>query len=126
MPYRAPNQARTAPCPASAPLGGAYYLTLADATALGLLSGSTILDGYVGFSDAVSWAYNDSDGVPAGDYDLYGVIAHEISEVMGRISMLTTPGEYSDLISSDFRLRVYALLLALRRGIFRSITETPL
>ena len=83
--------------PASAPLGGAYYLTLADATALGLLSGSTILDGYVGFSDAVSWAYNDSDGVPAGDYDLYGVIAHEISEVMGRISMLTTPGEYSDL-----------------------------
>ena len=83
--------------PTSAPVNGTFYLTLADATALGLLSSSTILDGYVGFNSSFSYAYNDSSGVPAGAYDLYGVVAHEISEVMGRISMLDSSNSYSDL-----------------------------
>ena len=82
--------------PTSAPVNGNFYLTLADATALGLYSSSTALDGYVGFSSSSAYAYNDSSGVPAGDYDLYGVVAHEISEVMGRISLLATSNSYSD------------------------------
>ena len=83
--------------PSSAPVNGNFYLTLADATALGLYSSSTALDGYVGFSSSATYGYNDSSGVPAGDYDLYGVVAHEISEVMGRISLLATSNGYSDL-----------------------------
>ena len=53
--------------PTSAPVNGTFYLTLADATALGLFSSSTILDGYVGFNSSFAYAYNDSSGVPAGD-----------------------------------------------------------
>ena len=83
--------------PTSAPANGTYYLTLADATALGLLSGGTTLDGYVGFGSSFPFAYNDSNGVPAGEYDLYGVVAHELSEVMGRISLLDMSNSYSDL-----------------------------
>jgi hypothetical protein len=82
--------------PTSAPVNGPFYLTLADATALGLYSSGTTLDGYVGFSSSYPFAYNDSTGVPAGEYDLYGVVAHEITEVMGRISMVASSG-YSDL-----------------------------
>jgi hypothetical protein len=73
--------------PASAAANGTYYLTLADATALGLASSGN-LDGYVGFDSSLPFAYNDSSGVPAGEYDLYGVVAHEIAEVMGRVSLL--------------------------------------
>jgi hypothetical protein len=83
--------------PTSAPVNGTYYLTLAEATALGLLSGSATLDGYVGFSSSLPFTYDNSNGVPAGEYDFYGVVAHEISEVMGRISMLNTANSYSAL-----------------------------
>lgn len=83
--------------PTSAPANGPIYLTLADATALGLLSSGTTLDGYVGFSNSFPFAYNNSNGVPAGEYDLYGVVAHELSEVMGRISLLDMSNSYSDL-----------------------------
>jgi hypothetical protein len=93
----ATQQAADGTLPASAPANGTYYLTLADATALGLISGSTTLDGYVGFDSSATWTYNNSSGVPAGNYDLYGVVAHELSEVMGRISMLNSSSSYSDL-----------------------------
>jgi len=83
--------------PTSAPANGTYYLTVADAAALGLLSGGTTLDGYVGFSNSFPFAFSDSNGVPSGEYDLYGVVAHELSEVMGRISLLDMSNSYSDL-----------------------------
>jgi hypothetical protein len=83
--------------PTSAPGNGTYYLTVADATALGLSSSGTTLDGYVGFSNSLPLAYNNSNGVPAGEYNLYGVVAHELSEVMGRVSLLDMSNSYSDL-----------------------------
>jgi hypothetical protein len=62
-------------------------VTAAQAKALGLSSGSS-LDGYVGFSSAANtFAYNNSNGVPAGQYDFMGTVAHEISEVLGRETM---------------------------------------
>ena len=76
--------------PTTSPVSGSFSISLAEATALGLISGGTTLDGYVGFSSTTSFAYNDSNGVPAGEYDLYGDVAHEISEVMGRISDVDT------------------------------------
>ena len=36
------------------------------------------------FSSAYNFAYNDSNGVAANQYDFFGVVAHEFSEVMGR------------------------------------------
>jgi hypothetical protein len=76
--------------PSSAPTSGSLYLTLAEATALGLVTGATTVDGAVGFSSTLPFSYNTSNtgSVPSGQYDLYGVVAHELSEIMGRISLL--------------------------------------
>jgi hypothetical protein len=70
--------------PATDPTGaGHYWLTTANAKALGLYGGAGI-DGYVGFSSSLTFDYDASNGVAAGTYDFFGVVAHEISEVMGR------------------------------------------
>jgi hypothetical protein len=58
----------------------------AQEKALGLLdpnnSGS---DGTATFDDAPNlFDYNDADGVAANEYDFFGVVAHEFSEIMGR------------------------------------------
>jgi len=81
----------------SAPTNGTYYVTLAEATALGLVTGTTTLDGSVGFSSSLALSYNttNSGNVSSGQYDLYGVVAHELSEVMGRISLLNFSNAYS-------------------------------
>lgn len=71
--------------PAGSPVSGGYWVTTADAKALGLLSGSSsAIDGYIGFSSTAAFTYNDASGVAAGTYDFNGVVLHEISEVMGR------------------------------------------
>ena len=80
----------SASLPLSDPYGsGTYYVSTAEAKALGLLSAtSTNIDGNIGFSSAPGiFDYNNTDGVSAGQYDFFGVVAHEISEVMGRILM---------------------------------------
>jgi hypothetical protein len=75
--------------PSSNPAGTAnYWVATAEAKALGLAGASSSLDGYVGFSSAPGiFDYNNADGVTAGQYDFFGVVAHEISEVMGRFIM---------------------------------------
>jgi len=79
------DAAAVATLPTSDPTnGGTYWMTTAEAKALGLASGSS-LDGYVGFGSAANlFDYNNSDGVTAGQYDFMGTVAHEISEVLGR------------------------------------------
>jgi len=68
--------------------GGSYWVATAEAKAMGLAGASGSLDGYVGFSSAPNiFDYNNADGVTAGQYDFFGVVAHEISEVMGRFVM---------------------------------------
>lgn len=64
--------------------GGTIIVTQTEAAALGLISSGVTINGYVGFSSTASFCYDDTGGVPAGQYDFYGVVAHEISEVMGR------------------------------------------
>jgi hypothetical protein len=57
------------------------------AAALGLLeieSGSPI-EGWVGFSNTLAFDYDRSDGITAGQYDFMGTVAHEITEIMGRV-----------------------------------------
>jgi hypothetical protein len=72
--------------------GGSFYIATAEAKALGLLGASSSLDGSVGFSSTYSFTYDPSNRAVAGSYDFIGVVEHEITEVMGRISMLDSGG----------------------------------
>ena len=84
----AASPAAAASLPAADPTGGGqFYLTTAEAKALGLAGNSQGTDGYVGFSSSYAFCYNDSNGVPSGQFDLFGVAAHEFSEVLGRQMM---------------------------------------
>jgi len=67
--------------------GGQFWVTTAEAEALGLAASSQGLDGYVGFSSGLAFDYNNSDGVSPGAFDFFGVATHEISEVLGRQMM---------------------------------------
>ena len=81
------NTAAAASIPTTSPVSGTWWVSTAEAQALGLSSISGGPDGYVGFSATASFCYNDANGVPSGQYDFFGVVAHEISEVMGRQMM---------------------------------------
>jgi hypothetical protein len=85
----AADQTALVSLPSSDPgAGGSYWVATAEAKAMGLAGASSSLDGYVGFSSAPNiFDYNNADGVTAGQYDFFGVVAHEISEVMGRFIM---------------------------------------
>ena len=74
---------------ASNPTGnGTFWVSTAEAKALGLAPSNTSIDGYVGFSSSANiFDYNNADGVTAGQYDFYGVVLHELTEVMGRQTM---------------------------------------
>jgi hypothetical protein len=79
------NSTAAATLPATAPVSGQWWVSTAEAEALGITSTSNNPDGYVGFSSTANiFAYNDSNGVPSNQYDFTAVVAHEISEVMGR------------------------------------------
>ena len=78
--------------PAKSPAGSLYYdMPYAEAQAVGVLPDKIAADsGYVGFSSSVAWDYSPSNGISPGTYDFEGVAAHEISEVLGRITGLYT------------------------------------
>ena len=88
---------------AASPVNGTYWLTTAQAKALGLTpaTGSST-DGNVGFSSTLAFTYNDASGVASGTYDFNGTALHELTEVMGR--MLLTGGAVGTTANS------YALL----------------
>jgi len=65
-----------------------FAVTTAQAKALGLDTSYTGLDGYVIFSNAVTYTYDPNNRGVAGEYDFLGVAEHEISEVMGRDALL--------------------------------------
>jgi hypothetical protein len=65
-----------------------FAVTTAQAKALGLDESYNGLDGYVIFSNAVSYTYDPNNRGVAGEYDFLGVAEHEISEVMGRDALL--------------------------------------
>jgi hypothetical protein len=76
--------------PRSSPAGSLYWeLPYAEAQALGFLPASINPNsGFVGFSSTTKWDFNPTGGVTAGTYDFRGLAAHEISEVLGRITGL--------------------------------------
>jgi Ca2+-binding RTX toxin-like protein len=88
--------------PATSPVNGTFWVSRGDAKAIGLLGASTSVDGYIGFASNQPFDYDNSNGVTAGQYDFFGVVAHEISEVMGRSLLVggtigSTPNGYYPL-----------------------------
>ena len=83
----ASDSASVATLPSTDPTnGGTFYVSTAEAKALGLDSGS-FLDGYVGFSAGGVFDYDNTNGITAGQFDFMGTVMHEISEVLGRETM---------------------------------------
>ncbi|MBV8594160.1 MAG: NF038122 family metalloprotease [Caulobacteraceae bacterium] len=80
--------------PAAAPGGlTRYVIPSAEAKSLGLFFvPQTALDGYIGFAgSAASYTFSSSGPVAANTYDFDGVAAHEIEEVLGRMSGIAGP-----------------------------------
>ncbi len=69
---------------------GNLYVSYAEAKALNIaITSPQTIDGYVGFSSkSGTFDYNNADGVSSNQYDFYGAVAHEFSEVMGRILLV--------------------------------------
>ena len=61
-----------------------FFITAAQAKALGLVDPAAGLDGAIGFSNTADIAFGHTAG--GHKYDAVGVAAHELSEVMGRVA----------------------------------------
>src|ERR1700738_1469709 len=82
--------------PAGSP--GQLYISLGEATALGLAPNNGSLDGYVGFSSISNiFSYSSAAAPPPSEYYFVGVVEHEFSEVMGRVSYLDYAGAYAPI-----------------------------
>jgi len=77
---------------ATAPAGPTrYVIPSAEAKALGMISGSgTGVDGSIGFSAGSTFDFDPTGGITAGAYDFEAIAAHEIAEVLGRFSGITS------------------------------------
>lgn len=91
-------QAENAPgantLPATAPLSGSLTMGSAEAKALGLDGPSSALDGAIGVAANTAWDFTSNSTPTPNDYYLVGVLEHEITEVMGRVSYLDGTGAY--------------------------------
>jgi hypothetical protein len=65
-----------------------YFVTRAQAKALGLRADDTKLDGTFNFGGGQQWTYDPNNRVVAGKFDFIGVAMHEYSEIMGRNSIM--------------------------------------
>jgi hypothetical protein len=72
--------------------GGNYWVTTANAKALGLMGASSAVDAYVGLASGYPFDYDNSNGVSPGTYDFFGVVAHELTETLGRTLFVGTDG----------------------------------
>ena len=62
-----------------------WTMTPAEEMALGLIpDNGTASDGSVRFSNTATFDFDRTDGITAGAFDFFGVVAHEFTEIMGR------------------------------------------
>jgi len=85
--WSAVQKSADATLPATDPTkGGNFFVTTAEAKALGQVGASSSVDGYIGLSSSYGFSYNQT--AQLGKYDAVGALEHEISEVMGRVGSL--------------------------------------
>ncbi len=94
--------AAAASLPSSDPTGGGtFYLAYAEAEALGLSSGpgTGAAVGAIGLSSTLPFTYGTTNAVTPDTYDAFGVVEHEVTEVMGRSDELDSDrdGNYTPL-----------------------------
>jgi len=73
--------------PSADPVAGTHTWTMtpAEEMALGLIADNgTASDGSVRFSNTATFDFDRTDGITAGAFDFFGVVAHEFTEIMGR------------------------------------------
>ena len=102
--------------PAIPPESGTLWLNTAQERALGLMPTNGIdFDGAVGFSSSVQFSFASGTTPPSNKFYFIGVAEHEITEVMGRFSLLgsTLAGSASYSVMDLFR---YASAGALQIG----------
>jgi hypothetical protein len=82
--------------PISSPNQGTLYISPAEAKALGLSVNDGGIDGYVGFSSAPNtFSYADGAAPPSNEFYFIGSVEHEITEDMGRVSLINRSDQYS-------------------------------
>jgi hypothetical protein len=82
--------------PGTSPLSGKLTMTPAEAQALGLRS--AVSTSYVGFSSTAHFSYAINATPPSGEYYFVGIVEHEFTEDMGRISLIGgQPFRYSPM-----------------------------
>ena len=92
----AENAPGAATLPAASPLAGDLLMGSAQAKALGLIGASSTIDGYIGLNSGVTYGYGVGVAPAAGQYYLIGALEHEITEVMGRFSLIADqPTDYT-------------------------------
>jgi hypothetical protein len=71
------------------PTGGGHFLVArADAKALGLIPTDLVNDGTFTYNRTLTYTFDHNNRMVPGAFDFTGVAEHEISEIMGRISLL--------------------------------------
>lgn len=70
--------------------GGSFVMSKAEAKALGVTPDDSTSDGTFTFSNAQSYTFDPNNRQVAGEFDFIGVAEHEVSEILGRISILGT------------------------------------
>jgi len=93
----AENAPGSSTLPTTSPLSGILYMWQAEAKALGLPQNNVAVDAYVGFSSqAGTFSYTNGSTPPPNEYYFVGVVEHEITEDMGRVSLIgDQPSDYS-------------------------------
>jgi hypothetical protein len=77
--------------------GGRFWVSDTQAKIFGLGSEAGYtdsVDGYVALSSKYTFSYDPTDRQVSGEYDAIGVLEHEITEALGRISDLGMSGSY--------------------------------
>jgi autotransporter passenger strand-loop-strand repeat protein len=75
--------------------GGTFYVAYAEAEALDLSPGpgAGTAVGAIGLSSTLPFTYGTTNAVTPDTYDAFGVVEHEITEVMGRTDELDSQGD---------------------------------
>ena len=68
--------------------GGNFFVSTAEAKALGLSADNLTTDGTFTFNNSARYTFDPNNRQVAGEFDFIGVAEHEVSEIMGRIFLL--------------------------------------
>ena len=95
--------AKILPAAADVPQGAQFWITNAEQKALRLLSATSAeVDGYIGLSNALNWAWNQNVVSGSTQSDAVGALEHEISEVMGRLGFLDNANAFVPPTPDDY------------------------